>query len=80
MSTNEINKNLPSVIVSLLQDFQDVFPKEIPNGIPPLRGIDDQIDLILGATILNQPVTRRRPKSYNGKFTSLWKKVMCKKV
>ncbi|XP_019432645.1 PREDICTED: uncharacterized protein LOC109339632, partial [Lupinus angustifolius] len=28
------------------QEFGDVFPKEVPHGLPPLRGIEHQIDLI----------------------------------
>ena len=44
LSTNELNSSLPSVVVSLLQDFGDVFPEEIPDGLPPIRGIEHQID------------------------------------
>ena len=32
--------NLPLVLSSLLQEFQDVFPDELPPGLPPLRGIE----------------------------------------
>jgi hypothetical protein len=28
---------------SLLQEFDDVFPDDIPGGSPPLRGIEHQI-------------------------------------
>ena len=31
---------LPLVLSSLLQEFQDVFPDELPPGLPPLRGIE----------------------------------------
>ena len=31
--------DLPLVLSSLLQEFQDVFPDELPPGLPPLRGI-----------------------------------------
>jgi hypothetical protein len=31
---------LPFGISSVLQDFGDVFPKEVPAGLPPLRGIE----------------------------------------
>ena len=33
--TNTIHE-LPLVFQSLLQEFQDVFPKELPPGLPPL--------------------------------------------
>ncbi|GKV47177.1 hypothetical protein SLEP1_g54096 [Rubroshorea leprosula] len=50
-----------SVAKSLLQDFKDAFPEDIPNGLPPIRGIKHQIDFILGATIPNQPAYRSNP-------------------
>lgn len=40
MRTNELNSSLPSAILSLLKDFDDVFPIEVPNGLPPIRGIE----------------------------------------
>ena len=42
-NANEINSSLPSVVVSMLQDYDDVFPNEIPNGLPPIRGIEHPI-------------------------------------
>ncbi|GKV13904.1 hypothetical protein SLEP1_g24863 [Rubroshorea leprosula] len=33
------------------EDFKDVFPEDIPNGLPPIRGIEHQIDFILGIGI-----------------------------
>jgi hypothetical protein len=49
------NNNTPlSLGVStVLQEFADVFPDEVPAGLPPLRGIEHQIDLIPGATLPN---------------------------
>jgi hypothetical protein len=44
---------LPCAITNLLQEFKDVFPAEIPPGLPPLRGIELQIDLIPGASLPN---------------------------
>jgi hypothetical protein len=29
-----------------LQEFNDVFPEYIPNGLPLIRGIEHQIDLV----------------------------------
>ncbi|XP_062113069.1 uncharacterized protein LOC133824216 [Humulus lupulus] len=40
------------------QDFDDVFPEEVPNGLPPIRGVEHQIDFIPGATIPNRPAYR----------------------
>ena len=44
--TNDINFSLPCEVVSLLQEFVDVFLEEIPYGLPPLRGIEHQIVFI----------------------------------
>jgi hypothetical protein len=38
--------------------FKDVFPAEIPPGLPPLRGIEHQIDLIPGASLPNRATYR----------------------
>ncbi|KAH9668398.1 Endonuclease [Citrus sinensis] len=62
LHTNELNFSLPSAIVTLLQDFDDVFPNEVPNGLPPIRGIEHQIDFVPGATIPNRPAYRSNPE------------------
>ena len=51
--TNDLNSSLPCEIVSLLQEFVDVFLEEIPYGFPPLRGIEHRIDFILSASLPN---------------------------
>ncbi|XP_056164087.1 uncharacterized protein LOC130137325 [Syzygium oleosum] len=61
-TTNELDPNLPSSVVSLLQEFEDVFPDELPGGLPPIRGIKHQIDLILGAPLPNRPTYRSNPE------------------
>jgi hypothetical protein len=38
-NTNDLDHVVPNVAISLLQEFEDVIPKDIPNGLPPLRGI-----------------------------------------
>ena len=53
LNTNELDLALPSSIISLLQEYEDVFPEEIPHGLPPNRGIEHQIDFVPGATIPN---------------------------
>ena len=56
--SNEITNGLPSVVVDLLQVYEDLFQDEIPNGLPPKRGIEHQIDFIPGASIPNRPTYR----------------------
>jgi hypothetical protein len=62
LCTNDLVCALPSDIVSLLQKFEDVFPKEVPYGLPPIRGIEHQIDFIPGASIPNRPAYRSNPE------------------
>jgi hypothetical protein len=52
---------LPRAITNLLQEFKDVFPAEIPSGLPPLREIKHQIDLIPGASLPNRAAYRTNP-------------------
>jgi hypothetical protein len=40
--------DLPRQIKELLEEFKDVFPDELPKGLPPIRGIEHQIDLVSG--------------------------------
>ncbi|KAG5233045.1 Integrase [Salix suchowensis] len=62
LCTNDLVGALPSDIVSLLQEFEDVLPEEVPYGLPPIRGIEHQIDFIPGASIPNQPAYRSNPE------------------
>ena len=59
-STNDITP-LPISVSRVLQEFSDVFPDEVPAGLPPLRGIEHQIDLIPGASLPNRPPYRTNP-------------------
>uniref|UniRef100_A0A2N9IMV7 CCHC-type domain-containing protein n=1 Tax=Fagus sylvatica TaxID=28930 RepID=A0A2N9IMV7_FAGSY len=44
------------------EEFEDVFPKEMPNELPPIRGIEHQIDFVPGAAIPNRPAYRSNPE------------------
>jgi hypothetical protein len=37
---NDLDSAIPSVTVSLFQESDDVFLKDIPSVLPPLRGIE----------------------------------------
>ena len=53
---------VPSVAIFLLQGFDDVFPDDTPSRLPPLRGIEHQIDFVPGASIPNRPAYRSNPE------------------
>jgi hypothetical protein len=53
---DDIASTLPASGTNLLQQFRDVFPSELPPGLPPIRGIEHQIDLIPRASLLNRAI------------------------
>jgi hypothetical protein len=53
---------LPTSVTNLLQQFRDVFPSELPPGLPPIHGIEHQIDLISGASLPNRDAYRANPE------------------
>ena len=53
---------LPIAMQQLLEEYTDLMPKELPPGLPPMRDIQHQIDLILGSNLPNRPVYRLSPK------------------
>ncbi|XP_019172674.1 PREDICTED: uncharacterized protein LOC109168074 [Ipomoea nil] len=54
--------HLPEAMTSLMQEFKDVCPDELPAGLPPLRGIEHQIDLVPGMPLPNRPAYRCNPE------------------
>jgi hypothetical protein len=53
--------DIPPAVANLLQEYTDVFPKDLPPGLPPLRDIEHQIDLIPGAQLPNRAPYRTNP-------------------
>ncbi|XP_028242204.1 uncharacterized protein LOC114420533 [Glycine soja] len=49
-------------VTQQVEDFDDVFPRSVPDGLPPLRGIEHHIDLIPGASLPNRPAYRSNPQ------------------
>jgi hypothetical protein len=60
-STNASSSILSDLVVSLMQEFEYVFLDEMPVGLPPLRGIEHQIDLVPGASLSNRLAYRTNP-------------------
>ncbi|XP_062208944.1 uncharacterized protein LOC133910632 [Phragmites australis] len=54
--------HIPPAVANLLQEYKDVFPAELPPGLPPIRGIEHQIDLIPGAQLPNRAPYRTNPE------------------
>ena len=80
---NELTIYISPSFELLLQEFKDVFPKEIPHELPPSRGIEHQIDFLLGASLPNRPAYRRNPKRlrrFRNKCKTSCKKGGCKKA
>ncbi|XP_049405047.1 uncharacterized protein LOC125868442 [Solanum stenotomum] len=44
-----------------VKGYDELFPDEMPAGLPPLRGIEHQIDFIPGSQIPNRPAYRSNP-------------------
>ena len=61
-SNDDIARTLPAPVTNLLQEFSDVFSAEIPPGLPPIRGIEHQIDFIPGASLPNRAAYRANPE------------------
>jgi hypothetical protein len=61
-SLNNIASSIPPIATNLLQEYEDIFPSEIPPGLPPMRRIEHQIDLIPGATLPNRAAYRTNPE------------------
>jgi hypothetical protein len=61
-NTNKLDESLPSVVVSLSKEYDDVFPNNVPNRLPPIRGIEHQIDFVPGASIPNRLAYKSNPE------------------
>ncbi|XP_030930820.1 uncharacterized protein LOC115956645 [Quercus lobata] len=56
------------------EEYEDVFPNDVPSGLPPIRGIKHQIDFVPGATIPNRPAYRsnsKETKEFHRQFEEL---------
>ena len=63
--STEISKepiaSIPREMELVFREFQDVFPKELPNELPPMRDIQHAIDLVPRATLPNMPHYQMNP-------------------
>jgi hypothetical protein len=62
ISLHDLQQSLLPMVADILQEYADVFPSDVPVGLPPLRGIEHHIDLILGAYLPNRAPYRTNPE------------------
>ena len=54
--------DFPVEVQAILIDFSDVFPKDLPSGLPPARKIDHRIELVPGAEPPHRAPYRMSPQ------------------
>ncbi|KAA3477920.1 reverse transcriptase [Gossypium australe] len=57
---NQQNSRFP--LIKRKKKKRNIFPEEIPSGLPPIRGIEHQTDLVSRAALPNRPAYRSNPK------------------
>ena len=57
----EGSSEIPLEVSNLLSEFGDIISDNIPEGLPPVRQISHQIDLIPGASFPNKAAHRMTP-------------------
>ncbi|KAK8949134.1 hypothetical protein KSP39_PZI005042 [Platanthera zijinensis] len=56
--------SLPPSLRKLLEEFQDVYPDELPSELPPMRDIQHAIDFVPGSSLPNLPHYRLNPTAH----------------
>ena len=59
--SKEQDKEHPTIVHNILNDFSDLWPIELPNQLPPLRDVQHAIDLIPNASLPNLQAYRMNP-------------------
>ncbi|XP_021979214.1 uncharacterized protein LOC110875326 [Helianthus annuus] len=65
LEENETTVDIPVPLRPLVDEFLDVFPEDIPAGLPLMRDIQHCIDFVPGANIPHKPAYRMNPKEFS---------------
>ena len=71
VNENQTTTEYPVHVQELLNEFLDVFPKELPAGLPPQRQLDHKIELVPGAEPSHRAPYRMSPQGFDELKTQL---------
>jgi hypothetical protein len=77
--TNDLPSTLPSAVLDVLQEYEDVFPEEVPPGLHQREGLNTKSILFLVLhflTVHHTAPTQRKQKKFSAKCKSSSTKVM----
>nr|GFC67083.1 uncharacterized protein [Tanacetum cinerariifolium] len=64
VESNHEDFHVPSQVISVLEEFADVVPQELPSDLPPMRDIQHCIDFVSGSAIPHKAAYRMSPQEH----------------
>ena len=58
------DSTFPPEVTSVIEEFSDIFPKNLPNRLPPMRDIQHDIYLVPESSLYNLPHYRMNPTEH----------------